>query len=203
MHAALSNPTFCLCIVLGPMVGDDPHFSIVLPSGKILCYTVQGEHGFAFNLISNDKVYMNANFIPDSRRDEVTWLGTMGIIVKNSSYKQSNATIMRFESLEKKIYINNKISLQAKNIKKLTFSNGKLTISEAPPVEGFKYPKVQVELRDVELRFSIQFLSEHLDLFWHGTGQQTDDSHGLIGIYEEHNIYTYTIAPTLEHIEKG
>ena len=32
-------------------VGDDPHFSIALPSGELFCYTVQGEHGFVFNLI--------------------------------------------------------------------------------------------------------------------------------------------------------
>ncbi len=51
--------------------GDDPHFSIVLPSGRLLCYTVQGEHGFSFNLISNKKMTMNARFVPDSRRSEV------------------------------------------------------------------------------------------------------------------------------------
>ncbi len=162
-------------------MGDDPHFSIVLPSGKLLCYTVQGEHGFAFNLISNEKVYMNAMFVPDSRREEVTWLGSMGIVIQNSGYKKSNSTIMRFAAIENKIYINNKVVLHARNIEKLTFSDGKLTISEAPPVEGHKYPKVQVDLQDIELSFSIQFLSEHLDLFWHGTGPHTDDSHGLIG----------------------
>ncbi len=108
-------------------VGDDPHFSIGIAEGKMLCYTVQGEHGFAFNLISNEKVYMNAMFVPDSRREEVTWLGSMGIIVQSSGYKMSNATAMRFEVLNNKIYINDKIELEARNIEKLTFSNGKLT----------------------------------------------------------------------------
>ncbi len=147
----------------------------------MLCYTVQGEHGFAFNLISNKKVYMNAMFVPDSRRDEVTWLGSMGIIVQSNGYKKANATAMRFEAIENKIYINDKVVLQARNIEKLSFKSGKLKISEAPPVEGFKYPKVLVELKDVELSFSVAFMNEHLDLYWHSTGQQTADSHGLIG----------------------
>ena len=162
-------------------VGDDPHFSIVLPSGKLLCYTVQGEHGFVYNLISNKLFHMNAMFVPDSRREEVTWLGSMGIIVQNSQYKNSNATYLRFETKGKKIYIGDKVTLQAKNIEKLSFKKGKLTISEALPYEGFRYPSVLVELQDVGLNFTIKFLNEHLDLFWHNTGKHTKVSHGLIG----------------------
>ena len=66
-------------------MGEDPHFSIVLQSGKLLCYTVQGKSGFVFNLISNKMLHMNAMFVPDSRREEVSWLGSMGIVVQNIS----------------------------------------------------------------------------------------------------------------------
>jgi len=124
---------------------------------------------------------MNAMFVPDSRREEVTWLGSMGIIVQNSQYKNSNATYLRFETKGKKIYVGNKVALQAKNIEKLSFNKGKMTISEAPPYEGFRYPSVLVDLRDVGLNFTIKFLNEHLDLFWHNTGKDTESSHGLIG----------------------
>ena len=186
---------FVLTVSRGPALGDDPHFSIALPGGKLLCYTVQGKHGFTFNLISSEMVFMNAMFAPDSRRDEVTWLGSMGIIVK-SGYRKSNSTALRFEALEKKIYINDKVVLEPRNVEKLTFSNGKLTISEAPPMEGFKYPKVYVDLQDVGLSFSIQFLAEHLDLFWHSTGQQTENSHGIIGTLYTHitNVFPMCIT---------
>ena len=162
-------------------VGDDPHFSIALPSGKLLCYTVQGEHGFTFNLISNKRLHMNAMFVPDSRREEVTWLGSMGIVIHSSSYKKSNSTALRFEAKVNTIHIGDEIILKARNIEKLTFSGGKLTISEAPPLEGFKYPAVHVDLKDVGLSFTIKFMNEHLDLFWHSTGQAIGDSHGIIG----------------------
>ena len=162
-------------------MGDDPHFSIALPSGKLLCYTVQGEHGFVFNLISNKMFHMNAMFVPDSRREEVTWLGSIGIVVHNNGYKTSNATYLRFETKGKKIYIGDKVALEAMNIEKLSFNNGKLTVSEAPPSEGFKYPSVEIDFRDVGLHFAIKFMNEHLDLFWHCTGHETKDSHGLIG----------------------
>ena len=162
-------------------MGDDPHFSIALPSGKLLCYSVQGEHGFTFNLISNRMIHMNAMFVPDSRREEVTWLGSIGIIVHKSSYRRSNGTALRFEAKDKTIHIGDKITLEARNIEKLTFTDGKLIISEAPPTEGFKYPAVYVDLKDVELSFTIKFMNEHLDLFWHSTGQVVEDSHGIIG----------------------
>ena len=124
---------------------------------------------------------MNAMFVPDSRREEVTWLGSMGIVVRNSGYKTSNATYLRFETKGKKIHIGDKVVLEAKSIEKLSFNNGKLTISEAPPIEGFKYPSVAIDLRDVGLNFTIKFMNEHLDLFWHSTGDETRNSHGLIG----------------------
>ena len=161
--------------------GDDPHFSIALPGGKLLCYTVQGEHGFSFNLISNERIIMNSKFVPDSQRSEVTWLGSMGIIVQDSKYKSSNSTKLRFEALEQNIYIGDKIILWAKNIEKLTFSNGKLTISEPPPTDEFRYPSVLVDLQDVGISFTIKFTNQHLDMYWHSTGKKITESHGLIG----------------------
>ena len=160
--------------------GGDPHFSIVLPTGQLLCFTVQGEHNFAFNLISNEKVQINAMFLPDSRRPEVTWMGSIGITALNSGYKKSNGTSLRFVAKEKKIYIGDKVVLSARKIEKLTFTDGKLTISEALPV---KHPEVLVDLHDVSLSFSIKFKKEHLDIFWRSTGAQTVNSHGLIGMF--------------------
>ena len=155
----------------------------MLPSGHLFCFTVQGEHGFAFNLISNDLVDMNAKFVPDARREEVTWLGSMGIIVKGMKYgdKSINNTKLRFE-VDEKIFIGDKIVLEPRNIDKLTFKNGKLLISEVPPLEGFRYPSVFVDLTDVGLSFTIKFLKDHLDLFWHTTAVQLSNSHGIIGM---------------------
>ena len=167
-------------------VGDDPHFSIELSSGKLLCYTVEGEHGFVFNLISNKLFHMNAMFVPDSRREEVTWLGSVGIAVQNSQYKKSSATYLRFETKGKEIYIGDKVTLQAKNIEKLSFNKGKMTILESSPYEGFRYPSVFVDLQDVGINFTIKFLNEHLDLFWHNTGKHIKASHGLIGEFYSH-----------------
>jgi hypothetical protein len=178
-------------------MGDDPHFSIFLPSGEMLCYTVQGEQGFSFNLINNRQLIMNAKFVPDARREEVTWLGSMGLIIQNSNYGGSNDTKLRFESEEKMVYINDKVALSAKNIEKLTFSNGKMTISEATPKPGFHYPSVMVDLKDVEISFTIKYTNQHLDMFWHSTGKKVTNSHGLIGQFFRNGVEVDTVRKIL------
>ena len=182
-------------------IGDDPHFAVSLSSGELLCYTVQGEHGFAFNLISNERLYMNAMFVPDAYREEVTWLGTMGIVVNNNGFKKSNMTKLRFVAIENEIHIDNQMVLQARNIEKITLENGKLTVSEAPPIDGYKTPFVRVNLNDVDLSFSVKFMTEHLDLYWHSTGQKTTDSHGLIGKPRNNRIILsiFGLSPTVTH----
>ena len=109
-------PNNFTCMQTGPDIGDDPHFAVTLASGRTLCYTVQGEHGFAFNLISNKKLYMNAMFVPDALREEVTWIGSLGIVVEETHYQGSNTTRIRFESKVNEIHINDKVTLAAKNI---------------------------------------------------------------------------------------
>ena len=147
----------------------------------MLCYTVQGEHGFAFNLISNKKLHMNAKFVPDSVRSEVTWIGSLGIVVKNAHYRESNATKLRFDAKSKEIYIENKVVLKAKKVDGLTLRNGKLTINEAPPRKKTGICSVRVVFTDVGLDFTVNFVKEHLDMFWHSVEGQDKDSHGLIG----------------------
>jgi len=129
----------------------------------------------SFNLITSTRLIMNAMFIPDSHRKEVTWLGSIGVVVANSQYQGSNLTKL------KEVHIAEKVTLKAKNIEKLTFHEGKQTISEAPPKEGFQYPAVKVNLNDVGLTFTIKYTGSHLGMFWHSVGEQREDSHGLVG----------------------
>lgn len=164
----------------GPSGGDDPHFAIFLSSGKLLCYTVQGEHNFAFNLISNEHMQMNALFVPDSVREEVTWIGSLGVIVQNTHFQGSNVTRLQFDAKVNLIHINGKVTLEAKNIDEITFRNGKLIISEGPIVDGFHYPSVRVNLQDQGMVFTVNFTGEHLDMMWNKL-KGNQHSHGLIG----------------------
>ena len=161
-------------------LGDDPHFSVVLPSKRLLCFSVQGTHGLNYNLISNKHLVMNARFVPDSRRDEVTWIGSLGLTIHGSNYWGGNKIAIRFESIPPSVSINDRAKFDPHDIQHIVVINGKLRIMEGELVKGFKYPSVKFSVASIS--FSVVFKREHLDLFWHSTQQQTENSHGLIGM---------------------
>ena len=169
-------------------MGGDPHYSIMLPSGQLLCFSVHGEKDFPFNLISNNLLQMNAFFIEDALRDEITWIGSLGVVVHNVHYKKSNSTKIRFEAKNQMIHINNGVTLHARKVEKLTLAHGKLTVTEALRRRGDKKPVVEVDLVDVGLAFSVRFVKKrHLDMSWKRVHHQPADSHGLIG--EQYEVY--------------
>ncbi len=126
---------------------------------------------------------MNALFIQDPIREEITWIGSLGIVVKNTPnpYSKSNTTKIRFEAVEKKIFIGDKASLVAQRVERLTFSKGKLTISQEPGRKKPKRHEVHVDLQDIGLSFRVSFVKDHLDLSWEKVDNMQGDSHGMIG----------------------
>ena len=172
-------------------LGDDPHFSVALPSNRMLCYTIQGDHHKTYNLLSNSRMQINALFVPDSHRKEVTWIGSLGFVFcgpdenlhSKTSSPKANTTI-KLSAKGSRISINSKANFSAKNIASISVKNGKCKITEAEPVEGFRYPYVYIRLEDAGISFSVMFKREHLDLFWHSTQVQRQASHGLIGQLE-------------------
>lgn len=182
-------------------VFGDPHFNIMLPNKQSLCFTLQGEHGFVFNLISNELLQMNALFVPDKERSEVTWLGSLGLVVKNARFKNSNVTKLRLMAEERMIYIGDKIKLHAESIEKLTFVNGKLKIAEAIREKDQKVRlEVQIDLVDLGLNFVVWFVKgNHLDMMWNNVLQQPKISHGIIGMSIElysdyHTLSSYPLS---------
>ena len=122
---------------------------------------------------------MNAMFVPDSRRTEVTWLGSIGVVVPNSHYQGSNMTRLKFDVDTKEVHIGEKVTLKAKSIATLTFQNGKLTISEAPPKIKFEYrPAVKVNLEDASLSSSLGTTLTCSGTMW---GGRMESFHGIIG----------------------
>lgn len=162
-------------------LGGDPHFSVLLPNGQLLCFSIQGEHGFVFSLISNKILHMNAKFISDSKRSEVTWIGSLGIVVRS---KKANTSKIRFEASNNMVYVDDKISLNAHNVKKLTLANGKLSVTESDQtVRKNAHTQVQVDLHDVGITFTVYFVKDHIDMVWNKVRKQPKDSHGIIGEY--------------------
>lgn len=167
----------------GGGIGGDPHFSLILPTGQQLCFSVQGEHDFTFNLVSSPLLSINARFDQDARRPEVTWIGSLGVVVNT----KKPVTKIRFESATKTIHIGDRAAISAKNIEKLVVKKGKLQVSENPLgiKDAHAAPEVQVEILDVGISFGVRFMKSHIDMVWQEMkGKQFNNSHGMLGMPE-------------------
>ena len=78
----------------------DPHFPVPLQSKQVLCYSVQGYPGLAFNLIYNKNFIINAYFV-DSFGDvnEATWIGKLAVTSQDKNV--SDAVV--FDSVNQEV----------------------------------------------------------------------------------------------------
>ena len=71
------------------LVARDPHFLLPLTNGDQLCFNVQGEPDFPFNLISDKYVQLNGVFVlpAEGERGNIssgaTFLGMLGVVVRS------------------------------------------------------------------------------------------------------------------------
>ena len=148
----------------------------------MFCYNVQGRSNSVFNLIGCSKFDMNAEFAPDTKRSEVTWMTTIGVVIdKALHYKNSPVSGFKLDSKERTIHIGHKMALSAITIKEISSVNGNITLLKRNStfIPNLR-PAVTFNLKDVGLHFTVKYESDHLDMFWHSPIRGSN-CHGLIG----------------------
>ena len=164
--------------------GDDPHFAVLLPSKDQLCFTVQGKQGFIFNLVTSSQLTINALFVQDSIREEVTWMGTISVILNHDSYKGATRTTLRFDANSHLVYINEREKFDARQISVISLANGSLE-ADARYYQVYQnssgYPTITINVNG--LHFSVQYVNSHLNLIYHNipTTIEECDYSGLLG----------------------
>ena len=163
------------------MVGD-PHFIVPLLSKEILCYSIQGYPGLAFNLLYSKQLVINAEFV-DSEGDttEVTWIGKLAVIAKKSN--TSNAVV--FDSVQQELMVVGKGSFKAAVVKEVVFSeDGTIKFIESINKQAGN-PIVHVVFTKPEAKLDITFYTNHLDINWNVQYEEVSELHGLIGELEK------------------
>ena len=156
----------------------DPHFLVPLFSSHLLCYSIQGYPGLAFNLVYSKNFIVNAQFV-DSMNDikETTWIGKLAVIVK--IFNTSNAVV--FDSVKQEVSVERQGSFKAAFIKKIIFNvDGGINFIKSirkkvgNPIVHVIYAKPKVE-------FDVSFYKNHLDINWSIQYDELPELHGLIG----------------------
>ena len=165
---------FALCFVeLTMATGSDPHFSVRLSSGHMLCFSVKGEAGSNFNLISTEELEINAQFITLSNRPGKTWLGTIGVAFAKRE--------LVFNSSSRNLQIDNKIALEVTRVEKVRITARKFYLTMTDNLLN-KEIEVDIEEPGVNVKFSVVFVKrEHLDLLWLSGTVDMESIHGLLG----------------------
>ena len=101
--------------------------------------------------------------------------------------------------VKKKIYIEEKVTLLAQKVERLTFSNGKLNIAEF--VSKPEHPVVHVDLQDVGLSLTVRFKRFHLDIEWNKVDKQPKGTHGLIGKNLYSTLHLYAAGQSANSID--
>ena len=155
----------------------DPHFTVPLLSKNILCYSIQGYSGLAFNLIYNKHFVINALFV-DTEGDtsEATWIGKLSVVPQ-----RSNAAVV-FDSVNQEVVIVGKGNLRASMVKQIIFTeNGTVKFTQRMQKKSGN-SVIRVIYTNPEARFDVTYYNNHLNVDWSIRYNELHDSHGLMGM---------------------
>ena len=168
----------------------DPHFMVPLLSDDILCYSIQGYPGLAFNLISSDDFIINALFI-DSIGDEkeATWIGKLAVIPRHVN--RSEAVI--FDSVKQEVVMVDQGHFRASVIDTILYDkSSKMSIKFTPGITNQAgNPTVHVTYDKPLASFDVTFYTNHLDVNWDLNYDSVPKIHGLMGMLVNTIIYIY------------
>ena len=165
----------------------DPHFTVPLLSKEVLCYSIKGYSGLAFNLIYNKDFVINALFV-DTKGDtsEATWIGKLAVIPQNTD--KSEAVV--FDSVNQEVVIVGEGYLKAATIKQIVFTE-KGTVKFIQRVKKWTgNPIIRVMYTKPQAKFDVTFYNNHLNVDWSLNYDEFHDSHGLMGMFSSYIYVT-------------
>ena len=130
----------------------------------------------SFNLISTDELEMNARFIQLPDHPNNTWLGALSITVAGRK--------LIFNSTTCTVSIDDKVTFDPSAVQKITVNKHQLVL-EMTKEETKGNNKVEVDIRQFNLQFTVVFVmrhleSQHLDMLWNSGGIDAEDARGLL-----------------------
>ena len=172
-----------------PQVGCDPHFYLPLANGDHLCFSIQGQPNFAFNLISDKYIQINAEFVLPAEDESntianiSTFLGDIGMIIGNKDTDKH--VVIHVSAQDHIVLVNNSLAIVKDKQVFVDVSNGKVTIKINEDSQNTKVNKDEsawLYINTEGFGVKIKFYKKHLDMLFTETSGLSKDAHGLIGM---------------------
>ncbi|XP_065896424.1 uncharacterized protein [Dysidea avara] len=173
----------------GVYCGQDPHFAMPLSDGQLLCYSVQGLAYFAFNLISDPTININAYFIPPEKKENfkeyATFLGDIGIMIQPNNCegkcKTEDITKITISASDRSVLLDGSRTVLSDRPVHVMVDNTTATIQLGEKLKKGEHPNMIVSVKKPTLSFKVNFVNEHLDLVVMDDNGISDDCHGIMG----------------------
>ena len=182
----------CAIIYVGslpaaPLTGADPHFTCPLRNGEMLCFNVQGEPDFTFNLISSEYINLNALFVKPADEEsrsidaDSTFVSEVGLLVKSED--QDNPIKIKLSALDHSINVSGSHTVITDDSVTVKIGkDGEINIGTSVlPSKNEKEALIYVET-DYGVAIKVRFLKKHLDMFITDNSGFTNNTHGLLGM---------------------
>ena len=180
-----SQPT-----VTPPTCGADPHFVCPLQNGQRLCFSLQGEPDFMFNLFSDVNIQVNAKFsLPHSDESHSlingsTFIQEMGLIFRTANNKNLT-TKMKLSALDHSVTVSGHVVTVSNKPVTITITKGTLQIatSEETSVttKSLDETALVTIISDVGFGVKVKFVKKHLDMIISDTSGLSKKAHGIQG----------------------
>ena len=170
-------------------VGCDPHFYLPLANGDHLCFSIQGQPNFAFNLISDKYIQINAEFVLPAEDESntianvSTFIGDLGMVIRNKD--TGKHITIHVSAQDHSVLVDDSLAIVKDKPVFVDVSNGKVAINVNADNKNTIVKKDEsawLYIKTEGFGVKVKFYKKHLDMLFTETTGLSYDTRGLIGM---------------------
>ena len=167
-------------------MGNDPHLILPLLNKDYICFSIQGQPNFAFNLINDKYIKLNAQFVLPAEEEShtisnvSTFLGDLGLVIKNP--ENGSTTIIKVSAQDHSVLVDNSLTIVKNKPVTIQVSNKvSITVDSHVQANKLKDASAWLYINTKDFGIKVRFYKKHLDMFLTKTSGLTKDADGIIG----------------------
>jgi len=151
-----------------------------------MCFSIQGEPNFAFNLIKDEYIQLNAQFVLPAEEEShtisnvSTFLGDLGLAIRNQ--ETGDVTVIKVSASDHSVLVDHSLTVvEDKPVRVDVFKEVTIKVDAHAQINKPKDESAWLHINTDGFGIKVRFYKKHLDMFLAKTDGLTKDAHGLIG----------------------
>ena len=155
------------------------------------CYSMQGMANFAFNLVSDYFISINAYFVlPEEEKrsrfkEYATFIGDIGILIQQDGHRRKdqfeNMIKISISASDHSVTVNGIKTMVSDSSVNIMIDSRSTTVNLDKTVDEKTTPGLTVTVKQPKLSFKVTFVHNHIDLIFIDDSGVSHDCHGIMG----------------------